>query len=124
MHDPEMFPSPDTFLPERFLANASSPMQGTSFDLPFGFGRRVCVGMHLARNSLYTCMSRILWAFDILPALNKDSEETLPDRWAFTEGFNSRPVSFACRFIPRSEKVRVIVEQEWASAKEQLGKWT
>ena len=123
MHDPNMFPSPDTFRPERFLETTEPRMRGVEFDLPFGFGRRICVGMHLAHNSLFMCVARMLWAFSILPALDARGHPIIPDRWAFTDRFNSRPESFVCRLEVRNEKIKVLVEQEWDSAKELLGKW-
>ena len=119
MHDPEMFPSPDTFLPERFLTTTDPRLQ--NFDLPFGFGRRICVGMHLALNSLFINFARMLWAFDILPALDENGQAIIPDRWAFTDRFNSRPVSFPCRFVPRGDKVDACIRREWGIALEVLG---
>ncbi len=121
MHDPVMFPSPDEFIPERFLEATDPRLQ--DFELPFGFGRRICVGMHLARNSLFITIARILWAFDITPAQTEGGKAILPDRWAFTNGFNSKPVSFGCKIKPRSEKAAECVEMEFEGAKERLGKW-
>ena len=40
MHDPNMFPDPDNFMPERFLETTDPRLQ--TFDLPFGWGRRIC----------------------------------------------------------------------------------
>ncbi|KAG6907496.1 hypothetical protein DXG01_008691 [Tephrocybe rancida] len=71
-----MFPSPEDFRPERFLGTQDPRLQ--TFDIPFGFGRRICPGMHLARNSLFINISRILWAFDILPALSADGQPIIP----------------------------------------------
>ncbi|KAF5379529.1 hypothetical protein D9615_006568 [Tricholomella constricta] len=76
MHDPVMFPFPDEFRPERFMETSDPRMK--TFELPFGFGRRICPGMHLALNSLIINVSRILWAFDILPALDRESKEVKP----------------------------------------------
>lgn len=126
MHDPEMFPSPDTFRPERFLETSDPRLR--EFELPFGFGRRICVGMHLARNSLFISIARILWAFDILPARTDAEgggrdEEILPDRWNFTNGFNSKPVSFPCTVKIRSVRAAEGVEKEWDVARQKLDKW-
>jgi hypothetical protein len=41
MHDPNIFPDPDNFMPERFLETTDPCLQ--TFDLPFGWGRRICV---------------------------------------------------------------------------------
>lgn len=71
-----MFASPNAFQPERFLESSDPRLK--TFDLPFGFGRRICPGMHLARNSLFIVISRLLWSFDILPALSDDGKEVIP----------------------------------------------
>ena len=122
MHDPAMFPSPDEFVPERFLETTNPRLQ--DFELPFGFGRRICVGMHLARNSIFLNIARLLWAFDILPALDVNGKEILPDTMDYTDGFNSNPVSFDCRIIPRSEKVVETIKSEYDVAKSKLGSWS
>ncbi|PIL29212.1 cytochrome P450 [Ganoderma sinense ZZ0214-1] len=121
MHDPVMFPSPDEFRPERFLETTNPRLR--DFDLPFGFGRRICVGMHLAKNSLFISISQILWAFDILPIAKEDGRPMLPDPWEFTNGFNSKPVSFRCAIKPRCLKSVDCVEREWEGARELLEKW-
>lgn len=121
MHDPVMFPFPDELRPERFLETTNPRLQ--DFDLPFGFGRRICIGMHLARNSLFITISKILWAFDILPATTEAGEPIIPDRWDFTNGFNSKPVSFPCTIKARSVEAAECVANEWEGAKGSLGKW-
>ncbi|KAF8168582.1 cytochrome P450 [Pholiota molesta] len=121
MKDPEMFPEPEEFRPERFLETTDPRLK--DFDLPFGFGRRSCPGIHLALNSLFINISRILWAFDIKPALDNDGKEIIPDSNNYTTGFNSRPVNFDCRFIPRSGKVTACIESEWQSAQSRLDQW-
>lgn len=140
MHDSNNFPSPNTFEPARFLPdhpfNTGHPrLQNDTFDLPFGFGRRACPGMHLASNSLFINIARILWAFDIHPVKRRVQgsegdaddgekwEDNLPDEWAYTNGFNSWPVSFECEIQVRGGE-GAVVEREWEAAKEALGKWT
>ena len=117
MRDPGMFESPEEFIPERFINPKDSRLG--QFDLPFGFGRRVCPGMHLALNSLFINISRILWAFQILPIEDK----ALPDVWAYTNGFNTWPEKFEARFVPREGGVVDCIEREMDVAKEELGKW-
>lgn len=121
MQDPVMFPSPDEFRPERFLESDDPRMK--DFDLPFGFGRRICVGMHLAHNSLFIAVARLLWAFTILPALDAAGKPVFPDPWNFTNGFNSKPISFECRVKARSAGVGGRIGKEWESATERLEKW-
>ncbi|EJD01999.1 cytochrome P450 [Fomitiporia mediterranea MF3/22] len=122
MNDPVMFPDPGEFRPERFI-NAKDPRMAI-FDLPFGFGRRICPGLHLARNSLFINIARLLWAFDILPALDENGKEIIPDSWNYTDGFNSKPVTFDCRFIPRSERVVETIKSEYDAAQGKLASWS
>ncbi|KAF8888758.1 cytochrome P450 [Infundibulicybe gibba] len=93
------------------------------FDLPFGFGRRICPGMHLALNSLFINIARVLWAFDVLPQLDDKGQPILPDPDHFTNGFNSKPVSFDCRLVPRSPKTVECIESGWQAAKSKLAAW-
>jgi len=44
-----MFPEPETFRPERFMETEDPRLR--NFDLPFGFGRRQCPGIHLGEPS-------------------------------------------------------------------------
>lgn len=53
MQDPEMFPDPNVFKPERFMHDPFA-----DFTLPFGFGRRQCPGMHVASQSLFIVIAR------------------------------------------------------------------
>jgi len=122
MSDPDMFPDPESFQPERFLETTEPRL--LDFELPFGFGRRICPGMHLARNSIFINTARLLWAFDILPALDDKGDPIIPDSMNYTNGFNSRPVSFDCRFVPRNEKVVECIKTEWAGAKDRLANWS
>ena len=56
--DPEVFPDPDKFDPERFI-NPTHPRL-VDFDLPFGFGRRICPGQHVAMQSVFIVISRFV----------------------------------------------------------------
>ena len=119
MRDPELFPDPESFCPERFL-NTDNPRL-KDFDLPFGFGRRICPGMHLALNSVYINIARLLWAFDISPSKDADGKDSFPAVWDYTDGYISRPVSFKCEIHARSVKIKECIERERDAAQEVLG---
>lgn len=63
LHDPDVFPDPDQFCPERWFSTGvpAFPMQA------FGFGARLCPGRFFARRSIWETMAGILAAFDITP---------------------------------------------------------
>lgn len=56
MQDSELFPEPDVFRPERFI-NATNPKL-QNFTIHFGFGRRICPGLHVANQSIYIVIAR------------------------------------------------------------------
>ena len=66
-HDEKEWNEPYCFKPERFLDEEGRLVRTTdqSF-LPFGAGRRVCVGEALARMELFVFLSNILYRYDIL----------------------------------------------------------
>ncbi|KAI0740353.1 cytochrome P450 [Earliella scabrosa] len=72
--DPEMYPDPDHFIPQRFLnkhghldAEGKDPA-----DFVFGFGRRICPGQHMAEATLLLTCASLLWAFEIGPPVSEN----------------------------------------------------
>lgn len=70
--DAELYPDPDKFEPDRFkdhhLDAAASAIQSDYLQrdhFNYGFGRRLCPGIHVAEQSLYIVISRVLWGFNI-----------------------------------------------------------
>jgi cytochrome P450 len=63
-HDPTLYPDPHEFRPERFLG---SPPRARTW-LPWGGGRKRCLGQHLALLEMQTVLRAILAARRVLPA--------------------------------------------------------
>jgi cytochrome P450 len=61
--DPNLFDDPETFNPSRFLTpqkpagNWNGKVE-SDFTIPFGFGRRICPGMHVALQSIFISLER------------------------------------------------------------------
>lgn len=111
----DRYGDPFVFRPERFMghtlragayAAAADPLERDHFG--FGAGRRICPGMHLAENSLFITAAKILWAFEILPAIGDDGVEEELDLSddAFEEGMIVVPKPFRLRFVPRNKRDR------------------
>ncbi|XP_047510648.1 cytochrome P450 18a1-like [Pieris napi] len=60
--DPEHFPVPEKFIPERFLEN--NRLSLPDHFIPFGVGRRICLGEQLARMELFIFFSNLMNNFD------------------------------------------------------------
>lgn len=61
-NDPEIFPEPHVFNPQRWIDDAGRIRDDLRF-FTFGFGRRVCPGQHVANRSIFINTALILWAF-------------------------------------------------------------
>jgi len=101
--DPEIYPNPEVFEPQRWL-DENGRLRGDMKFFNFGFGRRVCVGQHVADNSLFINTALILWAFNI----SEDPAKPI-DRSAFTDSALVHPKPFAAIFQPRTEELEELL---------------
>ncbi|KAJ7145079.1 cytochrome P450 [Mycena crocata] len=112
------FPDPHRFDPERFMTKRDYP--GPWQHSSFGYGRRVCPGLHLASNSVYINIARILWGFDLSKARDENGKEIEIDTLAYTDGFNSVPLPFPISITPRSAGHLSIIQRENETAQEEM----
>lgn len=101
--DPKLFELPSEFRPERWIGKPGLPNN-------FGYGRRICTGRHIARNSVAIAIARVLWAFNVRP---KKGGRISVDDGMFTDGFVSAPKQLQIVFEPRSEGHTAIIEKEF-----------
>ncbi|KAL2008555.1 hypothetical protein VTN00DRAFT_6749 [Thermoascus crustaceus] len=120
--DERVFEKPLEFRPERWLEQKKSEDgSGTNNSVStFGFGRRICTGRHIARNSIFILVSRLLWSFNIKHAVDQDGKRKEVNDMAFTSGFVWTPFQFEAVFEPRSEQARMVVEREWLTAEKDI----
>ncbi len=76
--DPEIYPEPDSFLPERFLDTPP----GTYTWIPFGGGVRRCLGAAFAQFEMQVVLRELVRRHDVRPA---DPASERPFRRAITE---------------------------------------
>uniref|UniRef100_H3DKZ2 Cytochrome P450 2U1 n=2 Tax=Tetraodon nigroviridis TaxID=99883 RepID=H3DKZ2_TETNG len=62
--DPNEWDDPDSFDPTRFLDEAGKLLRKECF-IPFGIGRRVCMGEQLAKMELFLTTTTLLQAFEV-----------------------------------------------------------
>ncbi|EIN06320.1 cytochrome P450 [Punctularia strigosozonata HHB-11173 SS5] len=68
-HDPDVFDDPESFIPDRFLESEFGVRPGVDgsvfkHTMPFGFGRRICPGRHVAEHALRIQTMDLIWGFD------------------------------------------------------------
>jgi cytochrome P450 len=116
--DENTFDRPLEFVPERWLENPEhSKDRFVNF---FGYGRRLCTGRHIARNSLFLLIARILWGFNIRHAVDEDGRPKEVDDLDMTSGFVSSPVPFEAVFEPRSMHHKKVIEDNWHDAEKDV----
>ncbi|KAK7046381.1 cytochrome P450 [Favolaschia claudopus] len=105
LHDPDVYPSPFEFEPERFLTTTTEPKLSADRQIlnpdprrhAFGYARRACPGQYLAEDALYIAIVRTLAVFRIGPM---DKTKTVDD--VEFAGIICHPKSLDCVLIPRS----------------------
>ncbi|CDO76596.1 hypothetical protein BN946_scf184868.g10 [Trametes cinnabarina] len=114
--DPNVYPEPEKFLPERFLNMSQDDAQRTDpRNIVFGFGRRICPGQAFAEGSLWLAASNIIATMDITYAKDDKGRDIVPEA-AFISGFVSHPKAFTCAFRSRNEHARKLIASMNAAA--------
>lgn len=121
---PSVFPSPASFLPERWLETGDNREQLEAMNrhmMPFGTGSRVCGGQNLAQMALRIAIAAIARNFDIISPPEttetsmemRDSFVCYPFRTSHSSDGRCRgwfqvifPASMACRLIFNPRKIR------------------
>src|SRR5712691_23325 len=83
LHDPEIYPDPEEFKPERFLNKDGSFRDDPTIALAFGAGKRICPGRHLVDAMLFIVASSVLSVFNVTKAKDENGRE-IPVRAAMT----------------------------------------
>jgi cytochrome P450 len=101
-HDRTIYNNPDEFNPDRYLAEDDGGLAEPFPIGQFGYGRRVCVGKHLAEASLWIVVATMLSVMKIEKARDENGNEIVP-KVELTNGLTSHPKPYQCRITPRDE---------------------
>ncbi|KAF8446404.1 cytochrome P450 [Boletus edulis BED1] len=100
-NDPDVFPNPEKFDPQRWLTAEGTLRDDLRFSA-FGFGRRICPGQHIANRSIFTSVALILWAFRL------SEDPTAPiDSFGFSDTVLQIADLFRVTFKPRTSEAQI-----------------
>ncbi|KAG0143259.1 hypothetical protein CROQUDRAFT_192603 [Cronartium quercuum f. sp. fusiforme G11] len=109
--DSETYIDPSRFNPERFI-DSSGALTGSKWSErghhAFGFGRRICPGIHIAGRSIFITAVRILWTLNF--SQDPNHSPLRPDH-PFSTGFSSHPHTFPAMMSPRGDWVGRVVRE-------------
>ncbi|KAF9892280.1 hypothetical protein FE257_002057 [Aspergillus nanangensis] len=107
--DTRYYSSPEEFDPDRFVAVSDGGKGEALPEGPFGFGRRICPGQHLALAGMYIAIATLLATMDVKCPLDEDGNLLKP-RVSFTNGLSGVPDGFECVLTPRSGRVGELLD--------------
>ena len=98
LKDPDIFENPLLFNPDRFIEIDGKVFRPKEF-IPFGIGRRICLGKTVAMMELFLFLAAMIKQFDfVLP-----EGQSEPDIQGVL-GITHAPKPFKVRFIQRTTK--------------------
>ncbi|KAH9163791.1 cytochrome P450 [Lactarius sanguifluus] len=109
LHDPELYPDPEAFKPERFLDKDGTFRDDPMISLAFGAGRRICPGRHFVDTILFVVTASVLSVFNVTTASDENGKEIPVHLWHEPDAFvadpmnslESYPPKFECSITPR-----------------------
>jgi hypothetical protein len=122
--NPDKYPDPDNFRPERWLKPGWPTYQEPLTQYPtikgmtsFGWGQRQCLGQTLTQDELIVACGALAWGFNLKPKKDPVTGAELP---VPLDKSNSlliiKPDPFQMAFEPRSEARREEALRIWAGA--------
>ncbi|KAH7401090.1 cytochrome P450 [Phaeosphaeria sp. MPI-PUGE-AT-0046c] len=100
-HDPETYPDPMVFKPERHLDTPDHDSEPDPHKYVFGYGRRICPGRHVADNALFITIAQCLTVFDIRKTT--ENGRVVEPKLEFEPGTITHPVPFRCSITAKSK---------------------
>ncbi|KAF5336269.1 hypothetical protein D9758_016051 [Tetrapyrgos nigripes] len=118
LHDPEAYPDPFTFNPERFLPKDDQELPPDPSLYAFGFGRRICPGRYLALNSAWIAIASLMATCRLTKPIDKETKKEIEPVVDYSEGIVCHPAPFKCCFTPRSPEALKLMQAGYLRQKD------
>jgi len=112
LHNPDLYPDPDTFQPERFLNEDGTFRDDPAISLAFGGGKRICPGRHLVDETLFIVTASVLSVFNVAKARDEDGHEIPVSPMVQADSILSHPVKFECSITPRDKAAEDLITED------------
>ncbi|KAI9441778.1 cytochrome P450 [Lactarius indigo] len=103
LHNPDLYPDPETFNPERFLNEDGTFRDDPMISLAFGGGKRICPARHLVNMSLFMVAASVLSVFNVSKAKDENGHEIPVSPMVEVNAIVCYPAKFECSITPRDK---------------------
>ncbi|KAI9441780.1 cytochrome P450 [Lactarius indigo] len=111
LHDPDLYPDPETFNPERFLNQDGTFRDDPTISLAFGGGKRICPGRHLVDATLFIVAASVLSVFNVTKAKDENGNEIPVSPMIEVDSVANHPVKFECSITPRDKVAEDLIKE-------------
>ncbi|KAI9464785.1 cytochrome P450 [Russula earlei] len=79
----------------------------------YGFGKRICIGRHVANDTMFIAFAVMLWAMELAPAKDGCGRDVPVDVDGYVDnGMVHLPIPFSCKITPRFPEAMAILDEE------------
>ncbi|TFK40527.1 cytochrome P450 [Crucibulum laeve] len=114
-HDESVYTQPELFNPDRFI-DKNGELNGSDAILAFGFGRRNCLGRHLASATIWLAIAAVLATFNIAPPKDEAGNDIHMES-EYTGRLTIHPVPRKYSITPRSAEAERLIQDAHAAMK-------
>lgn len=124
MRNPDKYPDPESFRPERYLEPNWPTYREPLTVYPtiknlssFGYGQRQCLGQTLTQDELLLACGGLCWGFDMTKKIDQETGQEIDiDTNASNSLLIVKPDPFQMKFIPRSSARKEKILNQWREA--------
>lgn len=121
LRNPDKYPDPENFRPERWLSAAWPTYQEPLTQYPtikglssFGYGQRQCLGMSITQDELLLACGSLCWTFNLKHKTDPATGDKIPiDLNKSNSLLIIKPDPYVMAFEPRSKERREKVMRDW-----------